>query len=103
MAGKKPQVLSLKGFLAFQILHELKKLSLCGDDLAEIIGGKKGSKLTPGTIYPTLKFLRKKRLISRKKEGRKKNYTLTDKGKEEYKVFKKQFIKIFKDIYSKKI
>ena len=100
---KSPQVLSLKGFLAFQILHELKKLSQCGDELAEKIGGKKGSKLTPGTIYPTLKFLRKHKLVTRKKQGRKKNYTLTEKGKEEYKIFKKNFIKIFKEIYAKKI
>tara|TARA_Y100000310_G_C20283333_1_gene623623 strand:- start:221 stop:532 length:312 start_codon:yes stop_codon:yes gene_type:complete len=103
MTTKEPQVLSLRGFLAFQILHELKKQRLCGDDLAEIIGKKKGSKLTPGTIYPTLKFLRKKRLLSRKKEGRKKMYSLTDKGVEEYKLFKKAFVKIFKGIYNKKI
>ena len=100
---KKPQVLSMKGFLAFQILHELKKETLCGDDLAECIGKKKGSKLTPGTIYPTLKYLRKYKLLSRKKDGRKKFYTLTAKGKEEYKLVKRDFIKIFKEIYNKKI
>jgi len=103
MAIKLPQILSLKGFLAFQILHELKKKSLCGDELAESIGGKKGSKLTPGTIYPTMKYLRKHKLVKRKKDGRKKMYTLTDKGISEYKVFKKNFVKIFKEIYNKKI
>jgi len=98
MIKKTPQVLSMKGFLAFQILHELKKHSRCGDELADFIGGKKGSKLTPGTIYPTLKFLRKKKLVTRKTAGRKKNYSLTDKGKEEYKLFKRDFKRIFKDI-----
>ncbi|MBT3985409.1 PadR family transcriptional regulator [archaeon] len=103
MATKTPKVLSLRGFLAFQILHELKRKRLCGDELAENIGKKKGSKLTPGTIYPTLKYLRKKKLLTRKKYGRKKIYDLTEKGVEEYKVFKRAFIKIFKDIYNKKI
>ncbi|MFH1972811.1 MAG: PadR family transcriptional regulator [archaeon] len=98
MAKNTPQVLSMKGFLAFQILHELKKHSRCGDELADFIGGKKGSKLTPGTIYPTLKFLRKHKLVTRKKNGRKKDYSLTDKGKEEYNLFKKDFVRIFKEI-----
>ena len=98
MATKPPQVLTMKGFLAFQILHELKKHSLCGDELARNIGGKKGSKLTPGTIYPSLKYLRKHKLVTRKRSGRKKNYNLTDKGKEEYKIFRRNFIRIFKEI-----
>jgi len=96
---KQPKYLSLKGFLSFQILHELKRKPVCGDDLAQVIGKKKGSKLTPGTIYPALKFLRKKKLIKLKKAGRKKNYVLTDIGKEEYSIFKRNFKKIFKEIF----
>ncbi|MFH1456172.1 MAG: PadR family transcriptional regulator [archaeon] len=96
---KKLKYLSLKGFLAFQILHELKQKPVCGDDLAQVIGKKKGSKLTPGTIYPALKSLRKHKLIKLKKAGRKKNYVLTDSGKEEYSIFKRNFKKIFKEIF----
>ena len=90
--------IGLKGFLTFQILHELKRKRLCGDDLAEIIGKKKSSKLTPGTIYPALKNLRHNKLVSFKQEGRKKLYTLNPKGKKEYIVTKKLFKKIFRDI-----
>ena len=93
-------IIDLKGFLSFQILHELKRKRLCGDDLAEIIGRKKSSKLTPGTIYPALKNLRHNKLVAFKQEGRKKLYTLTLRGKREYarakKLFKKTFISILK-------
>jgi DNA-binding PadR family transcriptional regulator len=98
---KQPQYLSLNGFLAFQILHELRGEKLCGDDLAQIIGNKKGSKLTPGTIYPALKFLRRKKLIKHKKMGRKKIYNLTEIGTEEYEIYKKNFKKIFNQIFKR--
>ena len=88
--------LQLKGFLSFLILHELAQKSLCGDDLANKIGGRKGSKLTPGTIYPALKDLRKHKLIKQKKYGRKKYYTLSDGGRTEldrlYVLFSNYFI-----------
>jgi len=98
MSNKSPQIISLKGFLAFQILHELSKAKLCGDELADIIGSKKGAKLTPGTIYPALKYLRKKKLIQHKKAGRKKTYTITETGAKEYKIVRENFLKIFKDV-----
>jgi len=91
----------MKGFLAFQILHELKGKKLCGDELAQVIGLKKGSKLTPGTIYPALKYLRKKKLIQHKKIGRKKIYNLTENGHKECEIFKKNFMKVFKEILKK--
>lgn len=77
------QYLQLKGFLSFLILHEIGQKRLCGDDLAEKIGKRKGSKLTPGTIYPALKDLRKQKYISYKKFGRKKIYTLSQLGEKE--------------------
>jgi DNA-binding PadR family transcriptional regulator len=98
---EQPKHLTIKGFLAFKILHELRGRRLCGDDLAEIIGGRKGAKLTPGTIYPALKFLRKKKLICHKKAGRKKLYILTDEGEKEYQTFKKNFLKIFREVFPK--
>jgi len=93
------RVIDLKGFLSFQILHELKRKRLCGDELAEIIGKKKSSKLTPGTIYPALKNLRRNKLVTHKKNGRKKIYTLTPQGVKEYMAAKKLFKKSFKDIF----
>jgi len=95
---EKRRLIDLRGFLSFHILHELRRKRLCGDDLAEIIGKKKSSKLTPGTIYPALKNLRRNKLVSFKQEGRKKFYTLTAKGKKEYITSKKLFKKTYKDI-----
>ena len=95
----KPKFVSLKGFLSFEILHLLSKKRFCGDELAVLIGEKKLGKLTPGTIYPALKTLRKNKLIYYNQEGRKKIYKLTRKGNEEYKTVKKNFRKIYRDIF----
>ncbi len=93
-----PKILEQKGFLMLQILHHLNKKRLCGDELAALIGGKRGSKLTPGTIYPALKFLKKKKLVRQFRAGRKKLYELTSEGKEEYKLSRGLFRKMFRDI-----
>jgi DNA-binding PadR family transcriptional regulator len=75
--------LHLKGFLSFLLLHELNLNSLCGDELSKKIGKRKGSNLTPGTIYPALKRLRRRKLISYRRDGRKKMYLLTEDDKKE--------------------
>ena len=80
---KNTENLELKGFLSFLILHELSLNTLCGDELSRKIGERKNAPLTPGTIYPALKRLRKKKLIAYKRRGRKKVYSLTEAGKEE--------------------
>jgi len=94
-----PKHLNIKGFLALKMLHELKKKRLCGDELAMTIGHKLGKKLTPGTIYPALKFLRKKHLVTCKRFGRKKLYSLTDEGKNEYTLYKRAFKRVFNDFF----
>jgi PadR family transcriptional regulator, regulatory protein PadR len=86
---KTPRFFDLKSLLTFQILHEINKKPLCGDELAEIIGKRKYGKLTPGTIYPALKKLRNNKLVSCKIDGRKKLYKLSKKGKSEYKISKR--------------
>lgn len=97
---EQPKHLKLKGLLAFKLLHELNKKRRCGDELAKAVGEKFGTKLTPGTIYPALKYLKKRRLVSYKKFGRKKTYSLTEEGKEELKLLKKSFKRIFSDFFS---
>jgi DNA-binding PadR family transcriptional regulator len=72
--------IEFKGLLSFLILHELSIKSLAGEDLAKKIGRRKGSTLTPGTIYPALKKLKTKRLVKFEKQGRRKVYSLTKKG-----------------------
>ena len=95
---KIPRYIDVKGFLRFYILNLLSRKKLCGDDLADIIGNKKYGKLTPGTIYPALKYLRENRLIIFKQKGRKKIYSLTKKGINEHKITKRIFKKIIKEI-----
>ncbi len=80
-----PKYVELKGFLSFFILHELGKKDHSGDELARLIGERKGADLTPGTIYPALKRLRRQKLIQYKKNGRKKVYSLTPNGSKELK------------------
>ncbi|MBN2459715.1 PadR family transcriptional regulator [Candidatus Woesearchaeota archaeon] len=75
--------LELKGFLSFLILHELSLKNLCGDELSNKIGQRKKGPLTPGTIYPALKRLRKRKLLVYRRQGRKKVYFLTEQGKSE--------------------
>jgi len=87
--------IEFKGLLSFLILHELNAEPLFGDQLAERIGARRGEKLTPGTIYPALKKLRKYKLVAFKRDGRKKIYALTPGGKAElkrlYAVFGRYF------------
>lgn len=93
--AKKTSQIEFKGLLTFLILHELSLRELAGEDLAKKIGNRKGSALTPGTIYPALKKLKTKKLVVFEKQGRRKVYSLTKKGREElelsYSLFSKYF------------
>lgn len=85
------ELIDFKGFLSFLILHELSYRSMCGKDLAIKIGKRKGSRLSPGTIYPALKTLREKKLVVYTQIGKFKMYELTKKGKKELKDCYKRF------------
>lgn len=93
--------LAFKGLLSFLILHELNKKQLYGEELAQKIGLRRGKALTAGTIYPTLKRLHKQKLLTRKKIGREKYYTLTKAGQEELEEQYKLFGQYFKGLKSK--
>lgn len=93
--NKTSEILEFKGFLSFLILHELSKDALYGDQLAQHIGTRRGDKLTPGTIYPALKNLRKEKLVSYAQDGQKKIYGLTNDGKQELKRLYRSFGKYF--------
>ena len=93
-----PKHIDLRGLLSFQILHELHKKPRFGDELAEIIGKRKGAKLTPGTIYPALKRLREQKLVSAKRMGRKVFYELGPKGKREY-ALSRRYVRVLLKIF----
>ncbi|MGV8151398.1 MAG: PadR family transcriptional regulator [Candidatus Woesearchaeota archaeon] len=96
-----PKHVELKGFLSFFILHELGKNDRSGDELAAVIGERKGSNLTPGTIYPALKRLRRQKLIQYKRNGRKKVYSLTVLGSKELKALYVLFDDMFYGLKSR--
>lgn len=105
MVVKSKEMLEFKGFLSFLILHELSTKPLCGGDLAEKIGRRRGGVLTPGTIYPALKELRKRKLVRFKRDGRKKYYYLRPEGENELERLYGLFTQYFwglKSIISKK-
>lgn len=85
--------------LQFLILWELQTKQT-GTMLAQAIGARRGEQiLTPGTIYPTLKELHKKRLIKYRSKGREKHYVLSKKGEDELAKQHKQYKRAFKDIF----
>ena len=87
-----------RGFLNFQILWELGKEELNGQQIAERIAKRRGTKPTPGTIYPALKELKKGNYIDGVKEGREIVYNLTRKGEDALLDASKYFHQAFGDI-----
>jgi PadR family transcriptional regulator PadR len=67
--------------LSFMILFLLSKRPMYGQELAKEIGRRKGEKPNPGTIYPALKSLSTRKLVSIKPEGRMTVYSITKDGK----------------------
>jgi PadR family transcriptional regulator, regulatory protein PadR len=85
----------MKGFLSYLILWNLSKKSMTGAEIAKELGNRKGSTPSPGTIYPALKELKDKGLISSDKG---KSYSLTKKGKNELRKACSVFCRIFYDM-----
>ncbi len=73
----------IKGYLKYAILEILSKREASGYDIIKIVYEKTGIiKPSAGAVYPTLNSLREEGLISYRKEGRRKVYYLTKKGKQ---------------------
>ncbi len=93
-----PDCCDMRGMLSFQILWELSKRPMNGQELAEQIGLRRGSKPTPGTIYPALKELTQKNLINGERDGRQVIYTLTEEGRSGLDVATRYFYRVFHEI-----
>ena len=85
----------MKGYLTFLILWTLKKSEMNGAEISREFEKRRGTKPSPGTIYPALKELRKNELIT---VDEAKTYALTEKGEVELKCACKFFCKIFYDV-----
>ena len=85
----------MKGFLSFLVLWIISKKSMNGAELALELEKRKGSKPSPGTIYPVLKDLKDKGLLSI--DGYKR-YSLTSRGKKELDMSLNTFFETFSDV-----
>lgn len=86
---------NMKGYLSYLILWLLGKNSMNGAEITRELEKRRGSKPSPGTIYPALKELKEKGLIAVNKN---KKYTLTKKGKKELKTACNLFCTMFYDM-----
>jgi len=89
----------MKGYLSFLILWLLNKEPKSGMNLALEIERRKGTKPSPGTIYPALKELKKKCYIEEINcNSRGKLYQLTTLGEKALEKDCEAFCKIFYDL-----
>lgn len=93
-----PDCCDMRGFLTFQILWEVGKEPLNGQQIAEKIAERRGTKPTPGTIYPAIKELREGGFIEGERRGREIIYTLTESGKRARQGAARYFYQAFGDI-----
>jgi PadR family transcriptional regulator PadR len=93
-----PDCCDMRGLLTFQILWELDKEEMNGQQIAEKIAERRGTKPTPGTIYPALKELKNGGLIEGRKEGRQVVYHLTSEGEKGLADASRYFLQAFGDI-----
>lgn len=89
----------MKGFLSFIVLKLISKKPMSGDDIRKELAKRRGSKPSPGTIYPVLKSLSESGFIKEAKDGGKtKMYNLTKKGRKEVKLATIKFCTLFYDM-----
>lgn len=84
----------MKGFLSFLIMWLLSKQTMNGASLAEALEKRRGTRPSPGTLYPALHELQRRGLIEANKQ---KEYALTSKGKKELDAGLQVFCTIFSD------
>lgn len=84
----------MKGFLSFLILWLLSKQAMNGAAIGLEMEKRKGTRPSPGTLYPALKDLKEKGLIQ---ANTTKEYSLTVKGRKELDKGLKTFCTIFAD------
>ena len=89
----------MKGFLSFLALSLIGKNPMSGEDIRNELKERKGTKPSPGTIYPVLKALSQAGLIEEIGAGKKeKKYKITSKGKKELKDATTRFCAMFFDL-----
>ena len=93
----------MKGFLSFLVLRLIFQKEMSGEQIRCELEKRKGTKPSPGTIYPVLKGLKENGWIAEVKAevkdgGREKKYALTSKGRKEVTAATKRFLVLFCDL-----
>src|SRR3989344_6638517 len=89
----------MRCFLSFIVLRLIAKKPMSGEEIRKEIMKRKGSKPSPGTIYPVLKFLSEGGFINEIKSSSKmKKYKVTTSGRKELRLAPKKFCEIFYDM-----
>lgn len=88
----------MRGMLSFLLLFLLSKKDMHGQEIAKELEKRKGSRPSPGTIYPALKTLKEEGLIKERKDGKLIIYTITKEGKSTFQNAKQQFCRTFLDV-----
>jgi len=78
---KKLRVKMIKTFMELSILAQLRKNAMSGYDIITLIREKYGVVVSSGTVYSRLYRMERDGLVEGKSDMRKRNYTLTEKGK----------------------
>ncbi len=94
-----PSCCDMRGLLSFTILWLLTKRDLYGQEIADELGRRKGTRPNPGTLYPALKELEKNGLVRWRREGRRKTYYLTEAGREGVLRACEYFCRAYGDIF----
>ena len=85
----------MKGFLSFLVLWLVNKQKMTGAEISQELEQRRGHRPSPGTIYPVLKDLLNKKLLTVDKN---KKYSLTKKGEDELDMSLNQFFDTFCDV-----
>lgn len=78
-----PSFLDMRGLLSFWLLWELRLGPLIGAQLAERLAWRRGSEVSPGTLYPALAALEKAGAVKKRRRGRETEYEIAAPGKRE--------------------
>lgn len=89
------------GILQMQILWLLENQPIHGYELMKRLNAIKNTKITQGTLYPTMQKLVSLGYVSSKTEGKRKIYHLTTKGKNKMDSSCQEFVSMFKCIFER--
>ena len=89
----------MRGFLTFTVLRLVNKNSVSGEDIRKELEKRRGSRPSPGTIYPVLKSMSENGWIKELSDGGKeKKYNITARGRKELDAATRKFVAMFCDM-----